>query len=101
LVIRKRQQRRTRALAHVLERDLGLARSESGPLATFLLGALGALGGREYRGAAERASVVEGFVRAARGAILASIEPEILDRLRGRLETTRPASRPASGIDRW
>lgn len=85
MVIRKRQEQRRRALAHVLERDLGLPQVESRPLATFILGALGALGAREYRGAAKRARVVDGFVRAARGAILASLEPEMLSRVGDKL----------------
>jgi AcrR family transcriptional regulator len=86
MVIRKRQNLRMLALAHALERDLGLGQDESRPLATFILGALGALGAREYRTAAERARVVDTFVRAARGAILGSLEPEILTRLRDQLK---------------
>jgi AcrR family transcriptional regulator len=82
MAIRKRQDHRTRALARALERDLEIGPHLSRPLASFLLGALGALGARDYRTAAERAEVVETFVRAARGAIVASVEPE----RRGRVE---------------
>jgi AcrR family transcriptional regulator len=89
MAIRKRQDHRMRALARALERDLEIGPDVSRPLATFLLGALGALGSREYRTASERARVVESFVRAARGAILESLEPEHRERAEAKLDPAR------------
>lgn len=96
--IRKRQDQRVRALARALERDLGLDQDDSRPLATFILGALGALGAREYRNHAERDRVVEGFVRAARGAIQASLPPAVLDQVSDRLSEPHPRSEIDTGL---
>jgi len=88
--IRKRQDQRVRGLARALERDLGLEPEASRPLARFVLGALGALGDREYRSRPECDRAVEAFVCAARGAILASLPPTILRRVGDQLSEPLP-----------
>jgi AcrR family transcriptional regulator len=96
--IRKRQEQRIRALARALERDLLLGPEDSRTLATFVLGALGALGAREYRSQAERQRVIDAFVRSARGAIQASLSPELLKRVGDRLSEPPRSGKADSGL---